>query len=126
MSPGRPHRWMATQALRRWTESRLQTDSPSPSPVGGPICLRDSLANAAQHFDIELTPTQDPQGSDVGADRALGVLDAHSPRLCNGTDLCAVDRDDSAPSSAGHQNSTRYRGTKVSGWMLTPRIRSTR
>ncbi len=32
MSPGRPHRWMATQALRRWTESRLQTDSPSPSP----------------------------------------------------------------------------------------------
>ena len=29
MSPGRPHRWMATQALRRWTEPRLQAGSPS-------------------------------------------------------------------------------------------------
>src|SRR5580692_3697527 len=28
-SPGRPLRWMATQARRGWTESRLQAGSPS-------------------------------------------------------------------------------------------------
>ena len=33
MISGRPQRWMVTQALRRWTESRLQADSPSLRPL---------------------------------------------------------------------------------------------
>jgi len=33
MSPGGPHRWMATQSRKGWTEPRLQADSPS-SPAG--------------------------------------------------------------------------------------------
>ena len=83
MSPGRPHRWMATQALRRWTEPRLQAGSPSPPPVSWGFVLGSGLQGAVRPREISiraattgLLPVQALQEPGVeGQPAPGGVLD---------------------------------------------------